>query len=106
MKNGISVNPFGLNFANKDERITEYEGKEYMEIKKRIDEAAAVLRSKITQTPEIGIVLGSGLGEYGDELQNPTMVSYQDIPGFPVSTVEGHAGQFIFGERILSLIHI
>lgn len=71
-----------------------------MDIKKRIDEAAALLRSKITETPEIGIVLGSGLGEYGDELQNPTMVSYQDIPGFPVSTVEGHAGQFIFGERM------
>lgn len=71
-----------------------------MDIKKRIDDAVSILQQKITAPPEIGIVLGSGLGEYAQELDNAVGVAYTEMPGFPVSTVEGHAGQFVFGERL------
>lgn len=47
--------------------------------------------------PDIALVLGSGLGAFADNIRVETEVSYSDIPGFPVSTVPGHAGKFIFG---------
>ena len=46
---------------------------------------------------EIAVILGSGLGGFEEELQNPIEIAYEDIPGFPVSTVAGHAGRFIVG---------
>jgi len=46
---------------------------------------------------EIAVILGSGLGGFEEELQNPIEIAYEDIPGFPVSTVPGHAGRFIVG---------
>lgn len=49
-------------------------------------------------SPEIGIVLGSGLGNFADQLEGVTSIAYSDIPGFPVSTVEGHSGELIFGK--------
>ena len=48
--------------------------------------------------PEIGIVLGSGLGKLADQIEHPLVVPYKDIPGFPVSTAIGHKGNFIVGE--------
>ena len=48
--------------------------------------------------PVVGIVLGSGLGKLADEIENPQVLSYKDIPGFPVSTAIGHKGNFIVGE--------
>lgn len=48
--------------------------------------------------PVLGIVLGSGLGKLGEAIQNPTIIPYKDIPGFPVSTAVGHKGNFILGE--------
>ena len=48
--------------------------------------------------PEIGIVLGSGLGKLADQIENPLVVPYKDIPGFPVSTAIGHKGNFIVGQ--------
>ncbi len=48
--------------------------------------------------PKIGIICGSGLGSLAESLTNPDVISYASIPHFPVSTVEGHAGQMIFGE--------
>lgn len=48
--------------------------------------------------PEIGIVLGSGLGKLADQIEHPLVVPYRDIPGFPVSTAIGHKGNFIVGE--------
>lgn len=48
--------------------------------------------------PLAGIVLGSGLGKLADEIENPTVIPYKDIPGFPVSTAIGHKGNFIAGE--------
>ena len=48
--------------------------------------------------PEIGIVLGSGLGKLADQIEQPLVVPYKDIPGFPVSTASGHKGNFIVGQ--------
>lgn len=60
-------------------------------------ESAEYIKSVIKEKPQIGIVLGSGLGPLADDLDNPIEIDYKDIPNFPVSTVEGHAGKLIFG---------
>ena len=49
--------------------------------------------------PTVGAILGSGLGDFADSLENPAIVAFSDILGFPQSTVEGHSGQFVFGEK-------
>ena len=54
-------------------------------------------RQKINFTPRAALVLGSGLGGYADEIQVEAVLDYHDIEGFPVSTVQGHQGRFIFG---------
>ncbi len=61
-------------------------------------EAKSYLENKIDSKPTIGLILGSGLGILADEIENPTIIDYKDIPNFPVSTVEGHAGQLVIGE--------
>ncbi|WP_208589441.1 purine-nucleoside phosphorylase [Gracilibacillus suaedae] len=60
-------------------------------------EATAYLQDKIKTQPKIGLILGSGLGMLADEIENSTKIKYEEIPGFPVSTVEGHAGQLVIG---------
>ena len=55
------------------------------------------VREKIDFKPEIALILGSGLGNYGDSIDVVATLSYADIEGFPVSTVEGHKGRYIFG---------
>ena len=60
-------------------------------------EAYEWVKSKINFEPAFGIVLGSGLGGLADELDVVERISYNDIPGFPKSTVEGHKGEFLFG---------
>ena len=55
------------------------------------------VREKIDFQPEIALVLGSGLGDYGESIDVVATISYSEIEGFPVSTVEGHKGRFIFG---------
>lgn len=63
-----------------------------------IRKAADYIRSIIgDRTPEVGIILGSGLGKLGDSIENPTVIPYRDIPDFPVSTAIGHKGNFIIG---------
>lgn len=47
--------------------------------------------------PQIGIICGSGLGTLGETIENADIIPYQNIPNFPVSTVDGHSGQMIFG---------
>ena len=64
----------------------------------KFKETADFLKSKISKQPEIAIILGSGLGGLGDRLENSTAIKYEDIPNFPVSTVEGHSGRLVFGE--------
>lgn len=63
----------------------------------KINEAANYIKDHISIKPEIAIILGSGLGPLGDEIENPTVIDYKDIPHFPVSTVVGHAGKLIAG---------
>jgi len=69
-----------------------------MMLKEKIAEAAAFLKEKFNQRPEIGLILGSGLGVLAEEIEEPIKIPYKDIPEFPVSTVEGHAGQLVFGK--------
>ncbi|AUO08335.1 purine nucleoside phosphorylase [Paenibacillus jamilae] len=62
-----------------------------------IQEAADYIRAKSGITPEIGLILGSGLGILADLIQDGVSIPYQDIPHFPVSTVEGHEGELLLG---------
>ncbi len=55
------------------------------------------VKSKTDFTPRVALVLGSGLGDYADSIKIVSEIEYKDIDGFPVSTVPGHAGKFIFG---------
>ena len=63
----------------------------------KFDEALSYLKRVYPGTPEIGIVLGSGLGNFIDDVEIEKEVSYDQVPHFPVSTVEGHKGKLIFG---------
>lgn len=54
-------------------------------------------KSRIDFTPRVALILGSGLGDYANDIQVVDTLDYHDIEGFPVSTVPGHAGRFIFG---------
>ncbi|WP_152398318.1 purine-nucleoside phosphorylase [Paenibacillus cellulositrophicus] len=64
---------------------------------KQIQEAAAFIQSKGGVQPEVGLILGSGLGILADLIQDSISIAYEDIPHFPVSTVEGHAGELLLG---------
>ncbi|MFF2889797.1 purine-nucleoside phosphorylase [Paenibacillus sp. NPDC057967] len=64
----------------------------------KIKEAAAYIESKLPSTPQLGMILGSGLGVMADEVENATVIPYGEIPHFPVSTVEGHSGELVIGE--------
>jgi purine-nucleoside phosphorylase len=62
------------------------------------DAAIDALRSRgLTSLPPLAVVLGSGLGAFADEARDPIAISYADIPGFPVPSVEGHAGRLVVG---------
>ena len=64
-----------------------------------IHAAARYVREKLGGIqPVVGIVLGSGLGKLADEIENPLVISYRDIPGFPASTAIGHKGNYIVGD--------
>ncbi|MFM7661887.1 MAG: purine-nucleoside phosphorylase, partial [Bacteroidota bacterium] len=64
----------------------------------KIKESAAFIQSKTSITPSIGIILGTGLGGLVKEINVIDTISYENIPNFPVSTVESHSGKLIFGE--------
>ena len=55
------------------------------------------IQDRIPVRPKVALVLGSGLGDYADEIQAEAFLDYHDIEGFPVSTVSGHKGRFVFG---------
>ncbi|MFT3675580.1 MAG: purine-nucleoside phosphorylase [Chitinophagaceae bacterium] len=67
-------------------------------ILQQIQETVSYLKTQYASAPEVGIVLGSGLGNFTREITIEAEVPYGDIPHFPVSTVEGHSGRLIFGE--------
>jgi purine-nucleoside phosphorylase len=64
----------------------------------RVQAAAAAVRAKCKTIPQVGLILGSGLGAFADKLQNATKIEYASIPGFPQSHVQGHAGRLVIGE--------
>jgi len=64
---------------------------------KQLNEAVDYLKKKYKHQPEVGIVLGSGLGNFTELIEIEKEIDYSDIPNFPVSTVEGHKGKLIFG---------
>jgi purine-nucleoside phosphorylase len=64
---------------------------------KTIKESAEFLQNKTNYNPKVGIILGTGLGGLVDEINIEKSISYEDIPNFPISTVEGHTGRLIFG---------
>ena len=59
--------------------------------------AIAVIRERTTLEPQIGLVLGSGLGSLADSIEDAVVIPYEDIPGWPRSTVHGHSGQLVIG---------
>ena len=70
-----------------------------MELMNKINAAAAFIRSQTDYRPTIAMVLGSGLGDYADSLENPQRIPFSDIPNFPVPTVPGHTGALVFGRK-------
>ena len=64
----------------------------------RIQKSADFIKSKTNLEFRIGIILGSGLGNLGEEIESECTLSYNEIPNFPVSTVEGHSGKLILGK--------
>lgn len=64
----------------------------------RINEAAKAIRQKSSLVPEIGIILGTGLGNLAKKIKPDAVISYKEIPHFPVSTVDSHAGKLTLGE--------
>ena len=67
-------------------------------IVQQVNDTVAFLKSIYTHTPEVGIVLGSGLGNLASKIEVEKAIPYTEIPHFPVSTVKGHSGKLIFGE--------
>ena len=63
----------------------------------RIEEAAAVVRERFDLEPEVAVILGTGLGRLGAEIETAATIAYADIPYFPLSTVESHAGRLLCG---------
>lgn len=64
----------------------------------QIDETAAAVRSRIAELPQIGLILGSGLGGLADSVEKPVRIPYKELPHWPVSTVIGHSGQLVLGQ--------
>jgi len=63
----------------------------------KVEESVSFIKEKINRTPKIAVILGSGLGELANGLENKEYVDYKDIPNFPQSTVVGHEGRLVFG---------
>ena len=64
----------------------------------KLAETRDYLMERVKMLPELGVILGSGLGAFADLVLEKQAISYKDIPHFPISTVEGHAGQLVFGK--------
>ncbi len=67
------------------------------EMREKIGEAVAFIQSQNALKPEVGIILGTGMGKLAEAVEDATVISYEDIPHFPVSTVESHSGKLFLG---------
>ena len=65
---------------------------------KRIDKICQSIQERVPYVPEVLVILGSGLGSMADQVEEKIVIKYEDIDDFLVSTVEGHEGQFVFGD--------
>ena len=70
-----------------------------MDTTTKILAAAEFIRSRVAMQPTVGLVLGSGLGNYSDTLEDAIRIPYSEIPNFPVPTIAGHAGALVFGRK-------
>ncbi|HVF25599.1 MAG TPA: purine-nucleoside phosphorylase [Anaerolineales bacterium] len=64
----------------------------------QIDQAADAVRTRTSYNPRVGLILGSGLNELADSVQKADIIPYADLPNWPISTVQGHAGRLVIGE--------
>ena len=69
-----------------------------VELFDQIQEAVQEIRKNTKAIPKVGIILGTGLGALAKEIQDTTIIQYEKIPHFPLSTVESHAGELVFGK--------
>ena len=65
----------------------------------QLGEAVAAIRARVAAPPQVGLILGSGLGAFADNLANATTIDYSEIPHFPRSSVAGHSGKLVLGDR-------
>ncbi len=70
-----------------------------MTLQEKITAAAEYLKKQVAVRPTVALILGSGLGDYADTLENAVKIPYSDIPNFPQPTVQGHTGAFVFGKK-------
>ncbi|MFW5870431.1 MAG: purine-nucleoside phosphorylase [Candidatus Sumerlaeota bacterium] len=70
---------------------------EVEKMRTEISEASAYIRNQTEVKPRVGVICGTGMGSLGDQVEDAVTISYEDIPHFPVSTVESHSGNFLFG---------
>jgi purine-nucleoside phosphorylase len=64
----------------------------------KIQETSSFIRKRMHTNPETAIILGTGLGSLANEITDKYEIKYEEIPNFPISTVEGHSGKLIFGK--------
>ncbi len=69
-----------------------------MDLITNLNQASKYILEKTKYKPEIGLILGSGLGAIADKIENPEYYPYSEIPNFPISTVVGHAGRLVIGK--------
>lgn len=67
------------------------------QVYEKINKAYESIKDRIPFTPKVALILGSGLGDYADSIKVDEIIDYHDIDGFPISTVLGHKGRFVFG---------
>ncbi|MGX7060074.1 purine-nucleoside phosphorylase [Vagococcus humatus] len=67
-------------------------------LSEKLQQTAAYIKEQGVTDVDFGLILGSGLGELANEISEPIIIKYENIPNFPVSTVVGHAGQLVYGE--------
>jgi len=70
-----------------------------MELTEKITAAAEYILNKTAHRPTVGMILGSGLGDFAEELEDAVRIPFAEIPNFPVPTVPGHSGALVFGRR-------
>ena len=70
-----------------------------MDLTEKIMLAAEYIKGRTSLQPSIGMILGSGLGDFADTLENAVRIPYSEIPNFPVPTVPGHSGAMVFGKK-------